>query len=471
MRRGIQRNFRAFFGVFEPARNYVYGRHTIELIETLQYATYRLERGECVYIVVAIPPRHGKSDVTSRRYPCWHLGRNPDHEIILCSYNFTLASEMSYDARECMREYGPMIGLSCSKTKSSIESWRIEGHKGRVHATGLGGTITGRGAHVLLIDDYFKNREQAESETMRNKCWESFESDLLTRLAPVHAVIIVANRWHYDDIVGRIEKKNNPESETYDADFPVFEQIKYPALNEETGEFLMPERFPEKYYKSMRAFMGAYAWQAQAQQNPGSREGKLFAIENVIEVPADEMPDISYMRVWDLASTKKERIKQDPDYSAGALIGVLASADMDELPWLCIKDVAFCREQAPKRDALIRATAKLDGPAVSIGVEAVGGYLDTYQTLRAALKNQRMVFKITVSNDKVERNSPMEALFEAGRVKVPAGASWLPKFYAHFGAFPSPGEHDDIVDAVGLGFRRQSRFIPMRAINRAALGI
>ena len=110
------------------------------------------------------------------------------------SYGGDLASDMSRDARKCFDQSRRISGLRTSDDRDRVDSWSIADHKGGLTASGLGGSITGRGAHLLVIDDYLKNRQDAESQLIRERQWDSFRNDLLTRLAPVHIIIIIATR-------------------------------------------------------------------------------------------------------------------------------------------------------------------------------------------------------------------------------------------------------------------------------------
>ena len=110
--------------------------------------------------------------------------------------------------------------------------------------------ITGKGAHVLIVDDYCRNREEAESIVMREKVWDSFRNDLWTRLAPAHAVVICATRWHEDDLVGRIERE-----QARDPNFPKFRKLLFPAQAED-GAWLFSQRFPPEWYHTQKAAVG-----------------------------------------------------------------------------------------------------------------------------------------------------------------------------------------------------------------------
>lgn len=470
LRRNLKNSFDAFFRMHPPGEHYVYGKFYRELTSLLDGVTKDVEEGLCRYICICLPVRHGKSDLVDRRWLPWNIFRNPHWEQLLAGYNYTLVSGMSHDVRGLVQDVGPWYGVQVQQDRGALESWSIADFGGKLHVTGIGGTVTGRGAVMLVVDDAFKNRKEAESLTIRQAKWEAFESDLLTRLAPAHAVVIVNNRWHPDDIVGRIEDKNDPDHEDYDSEFPIFEQHVYPAQSED-GEWLLPERFSDSWYRSLRAFLGTYAWNSQGLQRPVNRGGNLFDLSGIVEVPLSTFPSTKYARFWDLASTEKERVGHNPSWTVGAL-GTVEKEQDDVLPGLWISDLVFCREEAPKRDKLIRATAQKDGAAVPILVEAVAGYKDAYTTLRAILRGKRLVRKVNVSKDKVTNASVLEPLFEAKRIYVPEGASWLPFFRRHFAVFPA-APNDAVDSTVGV-YRHLIKRVSLgnlQGLSREALGI
>lgn len=469
-RRQAKADFATFFKLWPPRRNYLFGRHTQRLLRELQKTTEMVEQGQSRYLIVNIPPRHGKSDITSRRWPVWHELRNPDHEFMINSYNYSLASTMSYDCRDLMRVVGPAYGVSLNTDRSALNSWKLN-QGGAVHASGIGGTITGLGADVMAIDDYYKNREEAESEVIRAKVQEAFESDMMTRLAPVHGVAIVANRWHDSDLVQWILNKNNPAHQEFDPDFPVFEVVRFPAWDESDG-WLFEERFSDQYYRSIKSLVSQYAWNAQYQQDPVPRQGNLFRVDkiNVVE-KVDDFPDVTYCRFWDLASTVKERAKDDPDYTCGALVGIERTGERGMVNKVWIKDMIFVQKEAPERDRIIQETAYADGAEVRIGVESVAGYKDTWATLRSVLSGIRSVYKIPVSGDKLVNAQPLEAPMEKGNVHI-LRAKWNDLLLQQLAPFPNPGSHDDAVDAVAGAYRMACRFAgsSIEGFSRASIG-
>jgi len=469
-------NFNTFFKLNAPSYPYLYGKHTKVLLKELDKTTKMLERGQSRYLIVNIPFRHGKSDICSRRWPAWHIMRNPDHEIIIGSYNFDIASNMSYDCRELVRKIGPQYDIDIREDRGGIGSWRINHHRGAVHAAGVRGGVTGKGANVYLIDDYYKNREEAESETIRRKVEHSFESDMSTRLAPVHAVVVVANRWHDDDFVSWLLRRGNPRDPEYDPDWPKFDLIKFAAEDtnepDEEKRWLFPERFKPEWYRTAKAFMSAYAWNAQAQQDPVPREGNLFRVANVkIHDKDEDYPDVIYYRFWDLASTVKERTKDDPDYTVGTLLGVDFHPENKLVKRIWIKDVIFIREEAPKRDEIIREIAITDGPNVRVGIEGVAGYKDAAVTLKRVLSGVRSVIRVNVSGDKLVRAQPMEVVFERGNVNIVRGP-WNDLWFKQLRAFPDGGTHDDAVDSMSGAFNMAVKYggMTLGGLNRSMLG-
>lgn len=448
-KRSMKKDFRSFFMGTEPKNPYYYGTHTNMLLDKLQWVMDEVEAGRNVYVIINFPPRHGKSDVVSRRFPVWSLIRHPDWEYILSSYNHELASDMSLDARRCFRSAAPMYGGTISRERDQITCWRTN-QGGAMYAAGLGGTIVGRGANIFGIDDYLKNREDAESMVMRDKVWDSFRSDFMTRLAPVHAVIIVANRWHQDDLVGRIKRMNDPEGEDYDEDFPVFEIITCPAQNED-GSWLFPERLNDAWYRAERSLVGSYGWDSLFQQDPIPRRGNRMRVDMVHWVDdIDKVAgkDATWEWGFDLAHSDKETNKSDPDYTHGTL-GCVQGRN------IYIKDVLEIRKSALKRDAIIQEKVEASGSNKAI-IEVVGAAKDAFVTLKAMLSGVCLVHKYTVQRDLTARASFLEPIFEAGNVYAQNG-KWKKRWENWMKAFPS-GAHDDaIASLVALTYKKLAR--------------
>lgn len=440
--RKMRESFGSFFSAYAPNHPYIWGPHTLAIIDLLQGILEDVEQGRSRYACIVVPPRHGKSDIASRRFPAWTLLRNPDFEVILASYADSLARIMSRSARACFRSAAPMYDLALSRDQNTVTHWATD-KGGSMRVLGLGGGATGHGAHVLIIDDYLKNRQEAESEAIREKVWASFRNDLFTRLAPVHAVVIVANRWHVDDLVGRV--LDEPKR---DGDFPAFEVHRFAGWDKERG-WLFPQRFTAKYYRTLKGVLGRYGWQSLVQGNPQARHGNLWRIDRCRFVTADEFPsDLLWCRGWDLASTMRQRTKDDPDYTVGVKIGWRMSPD--GLPEVWVSDLIRGQWEAPERNRRIVDAGRSDGPSCIVQVEAVAGYKDAWKEVAALLNGVAAVNASQPRADLVARGASLEPVFEAGNVFVKT-APWNDDFVDELMAFPG-GRHDDQAAALITAF-------------------
>ena len=251
------------------------GFHIERICEIIDDAMDKYENGESSFYCIKVPYRHHKSQTVTRFLPPHFLGRFPESEIMVASYNQSLSDSFSIDARNYMlsekySELYPDVKL----TSKNIKSWKTEcnGQLGKTHWIGLEAGATGKGGQLIILDDFLKGRADAESETMRNKIWEAFANDLMTRRPDPCIVIILATPWHNDDIFGRISEKM-----AKDANFPRFEEIAFPARAKDytgkgkyPGEFLFPEKFSKQWYLSQYATLGIYNASGLLDCNPSA---------------------------------------------------------------------------------------------------------------------------------------------------------------------------------------------------------
>lgn len=439
------------------------GRHTVAIANRLTKAVDDFREGKSTFLVINVVFRHGKSDICSRALTPFFLGRCYDlqPDVILSGYGAELVEGFS---RRCQKiiespQYQtlfPEVRLSDDKT--ALNSWAIAGSSGEVTAAGLGGAITGRGGALIVVDDYCKKREEAESERYRQRTWDTFKDDIMTRRAPACIVVVPATPWHTDDLTGRIkaEMKEDPH-------FPQFEFLKFGARYDENnvrwpGNYLFPERYDEEWYLSQYATLGTYSAAALMDCDPKPKSGGTFDITRWKYVDSvDELPTKTYRscRCWDLASTKKERVKDDPDYTVGAKVAIWYEVG-NNIPFLAVLDGIECQQEAPQRDRTIRWKTVEDGRGCEVVIEAVAGYKDTYTTQRTALADVTdKVRKLTVSKDKVANATILEEIIEAGQFYVVRGP-WNKRMEEDFSTFPL-GVHDDWVDAVSGGARWMKR--------------
>jgi len=431
-----------------PSKPLITGRHTEEICAKIDKAVEDYKKGISSYLHIVVPFRHGKSDISSRYFPPYFLGHFPDMEIIQASYGATLSEGFSKDVKKCIEsdKYKRLFNTAFDSSSNNTSERHVKGQTGKYFAVGADGGATGKGADLLIIDDFFKNRSEAESETTRSKRWESFTQDFLSRCAPVHIVLVLNTRWHVEDISGNILKRNDKSHKDYEEDFPLFDNIHFKAI-EDDGTYLFPERFNKGWYRRQKASLGAYGFASLMQGEPTLRGGNMFKMDGIQFL--DEMPsNLLWVRYWDLASTEKERVKDDPDWTAGALVAY--SETIDGKPQLFVKDMQACQAEAPERNALIQTTAERDGLEVYQGVESVAGFKDSYTTLKSILKGKAIVHKGQVKGDKIVRASMIEPLFDDCNVYFLKG-SWSDNTLKELRTFPAC-VHDDRTDAITGGY-------------------
>ena len=432
------------------------GRHTREICKIVDKAIDDFLAGKSSNLDIVVPFRHGKSDLISRALPPYFLGRcmeaNKDPDIIMSGYAADLVEGFSKDCKHIIaspayQELFPDVKIP--RGDNSVQSWKIQGGTGRVTATGLGGALTGKGGHLIIIDDYCKNRAEARSKAYRNATWAAFQ-DIISRRAPVSIVIICATPWHVDDIRGRIKRECAKNK-----DFPRFDIVKFPARDPKTGKFLFPEWFSDQWYLEQYAAQASLA-AALLDCAPVVEGGNRFKVDKIKKhFNLSEVPHGKFLRTWDLASSKKERDSDDPDWTVGILGTVVHEmVERDGLriyrSELWIIDMVFIQAEAPERNRLIIETTAKDGPSVPIEVESFGAYKDTLAEIELVLKGLRSVSGSQLPGDKSAKCAPLESVFETGNVHIMDG-EWNDFFIQCFREFPD-GDHDDPCDATAILF-------------------
>lgn len=400
------------------------------------------------HLIIALPPRHGKTLLTSQLYPAWHLGRNPAHSVILASYGATLAHKNSRAvrnlvARQRYRDLFPGVGLAADSQK--VDSWRIAHYEGGMDAVGVGGGVTGKGAHLIIVDDPVKSREEAESQTMRDKVWDWFTDDLYTRREPGAGVIVIMTRWHSDDLVGRLLQR---EAEKWTLTrLPAIAEDDDP-LGRKVGAPLWKRRFSSAALDDIRGLMGDYSWSALYQQRPIPAQGNIFKrgrlMPFVDDVPAME----EVVRFWDLAMSAAT----SADYTVGVKIGRGVDGHYYVL------DVARAQLDWGSVVPFLARVMLADGESVAQGVEQTGFMARAVQELNADERlHGHQVWGYPVDTDKLTRALPFAAKCGAGLVRV-VNAGWSADFIDELCSFPNSA-HDDQVDAssgawamLGAGF-------------------
>jgi len=219
-------------------------------------------------LVVEAPPRHGKSELISKHLSAWFLVNNPTLRVILCSYEANYAMSWGRKVRDLLKEIGSVYGIQIREDVKASYEWEIANYGGGMTCAGAGGAITGKGANLLVIDDYFKNAAQAVSPTIRENIWEWWKSTAYTRLEPNAKVVVVATRWHEDGLIGRLGTEFEGEK---------IRVVTLPALSKGAdkdymgrpeGEPLWKDRYSASDLERIRLSLDTYWWNALYQQDP-----------------------------------------------------------------------------------------------------------------------------------------------------------------------------------------------------------
>lgn len=423
-----------------------------DICQRLEKFAQDIEAGLSPRLMIFMPPRHGKSEIGSKTFPAWYLGRNPKHEVIACSYSGDLAKDFSRKVRGLIDEekYRTVFPTRLSQDSKAVEKWMTE-QGGGFTAAGVEGPITGRGAHLGIIDDPVKDRADAESESVRAAVKSWYSSTFYTRLAPGGGVLIIQTRWHEDDLSGWLlelmkeAEKEAAQSGEWPSNADRWEVVKYPAIAtcdeafRKQGEPLHEERYPLSALERIKRTLIPRDWEALYQQNPVSQDGDYFT-KNMLRY-YDTLPPLADLRIYaaaDLAIGQKE----SNDYSVFGVVGV----DRDHNIYLL--DLHRGRWNAMGIIDKMFEIHKRWNP-VMFGVET--GHID--MTLEPFLMKRMEETGVNIpyeklrtrGADKQTRARPIQGRMEQGKVFFPRGAVWVESLVAELLSFPM-GKHDDQVD-------------------------
>lgn len=440
-------------------RDYRIGLHHSLLCQKLE----SIERGDLKRLMVFMPPRHGKSELTSKRFPAWFLGRNPDKQIITASYSAKLADKFGRDVRNLVaskpfQNVFPDVTLATdSKAKDLWET-----NQGGIFLTaGVGGSMTGYGGHLAVIDDPIKDRQEAESEVVRENIWDWYKSVLRTRIMPGGAIILVLTRWHVDDLAGRlITEMQNGTGEPWDIINLPARAREHDALNRQPGEALWPEAFDEQELRQIEKAVGERDWSALYQGEPTLSTGSIFKVGMINII--DAAPTMSQViRRWDFAASR-DIGKYDPDWT----VGVKMQRNVDNS--YTILDVVRFRGRPDEVEKMVLAIASQDGREVKIVIpqdpgQAGVAQVQYYLKMLAGYK----VEAVRETGDKATRADPFASQVNIGNVSL-LRAAWNRTYIEELAAFPS-GSHDDQVDASSGAFEQvasQRKLPKMPSLSR-----
>lgn len=383
-------------------------------------------------LIVEMPPRHGKSTLISKWTPVWFLDLFPHKKVMLATYAAEFSAKWGRTVRNEIQS-NPDVSVEIAQDSSAAGRWDTKNGGGMVTA-GIGGPVTGKGGHLIIIDDPVKNWEEASSPVYRQRNIDWMKSTMRTRAEPGAVIIILQTRWHEGDLAGKLQAENLG-----------YEVIRFPALAEEddplgreVGEALNPDRYPTKDLEEIRHEIGTKFFNALYQQRPSPEEGDIF--KRHWWRFYEELPEgtVDWISSWDM--TFKD--KKTSDYVCGITMCrkqadiFLVDMSHDKMSFTkSIQSVINLRNKWPKTGKVL-VEDKANGSAI----------LDTLKSKVPGLVG------VEPLGGKEARAYAAQPSVEAGQVWLPNPAkhSWVQPFIEECAMFPN-GAHDDRVDTFTQG--------------------
>lgn len=410
--------------------------------ELLGEALQKVESGEIDRLLITMPPRHGKSEMTTIKFPAWFVGRHPEKSVITASYSGDLAVNFGRKVRNLVdsRPYKDVFQTELAEDSKSAGTWHTK-EGGSYNAAGVGGAITGKGAHVFIIDDPYKNREDAESEVWRDTVWNWYSSVVYTRLEEQGAIILIQTRWQEDDLAGRLLREGNDK----------WVHLNFPAVAEENEKFrkigdpLWIKKYNKEALERIKQNIGVYDWSALYQQSPTNRESREFKEEWLKYYNEDPSRLNIFMTVDPAISKRDEACNSaivvcgvDSDYNIYILDYIAKKLNPEEL----INNIWELAE-AWEPD--------------TIGIETIAYQQAVKFYFEKKMQDQMKWFNIVEIKTKVDKNEKIRRLipfYSNGKVFHKRGSFQLEE---ELSKFPK-GKNVDILDA--LAMQLEILFVP-----------
>ena len=429
--------------------DFIVGKHHRLLADMLM----AIERGDKDRICVNIPPRHGKSNLVSIMYPAWFLGRNPNKKVMMVSHTTDLAVDFGRKVRNLIAtdEYKTIFPtVSLAIDSKSAGRWNTN-TGGEYYACGIGSSIAGRGADLLLVDDPHSEQDVINGNfEVFAKAYDWFTFGARTRLMPGGRVAIIQTRWHMDDLTGRVTKDmmQNERADQY-------EVVEFPAIldidDEETGEMiqkpLWPEFFDLEALLRTKASMPTFQWNAQYQQEPTAEEAALVKREWWQMWEQGNPPSCEYIIMsLDAAAESHNRA----DYTALTTWGVFLNEENEAYNIILLNSIKKRLEFPELKDLAMDEYAEWEPDAFIVEKKSSGTAL--YQEMR------RMGLPVSEytphrgSGDKLARLNSVSDIVASGLVWVPP-TRWAEEVIEEIAGFPFMS-HDDLVDSTVMALMR-----------------
>jgi predicted phage terminase large subunit-like protein len=413
---------------------FIYGRHHALMAQKFE----DIANGKSRRLIINMPPRHTKSEFASYLLPAWYLGRYPDKKIIQCSNTAELAVGFGRKVRNLVSSevYSKIFpNVSLRADSKAAGRWATNAN-GDYFAIGVGGTVTGKGADLLIIDDPHSEQEAALASSdpaVFDKVFEWYTSGPRQRLQPGGSIVVVMTRWAKRDLTGKICQS------IIDRDGDVWDIISLPAILP-TGKPLWPEFWSLDELSKLRDELPLPKWQAQYQQNPTSEEGAIVKREWWKVWEGERPPPCEFIiQSWDTAFTKNER----SDYSACTTWGVFHKDEDPNDTHIILLDALKERLEFPElKQRALDMYNEWSPDACIVEAKASGAPL-VFELRKMGIPVQE--FTPTRGNDKITRVNSVSDLFASGKVWAPR-KRWAEEVIEEMAAFPN-SDHDDLVDS------------------------
>lgn len=390
----------------------------------------RARRGERIRALISAPPRHGKTEVLLHAIPWW-LRARPRDTVGYVSYG----AQFAHGKSRMARGYAAASGFVARADFDTVSEWRNAAGGGCL-ATGIDGPLTGKGLNLLLLDDPHKDRIEAESVAARDRVEEWVRGTALTRLEPNASALVFQQRWHEDDIYGRLARAGG------------WEVVNLPAVSDDGTTSLWPARWPVDALAALRTEVGEYNWWSQYQGEPRPRGGKVFA--DAVRYVEPQLAGARIVLAVDGAGTESDRA----DYSAAIALAVTGHGAAMRADVLEVWRGQF--EPARVAAALAEFRAR-HATAAGFVIEQTRDGKAIAKALRA-IDPQLSLVEWPPIGDKFTRAQPVAAAWNTSRVRVPLHAPWVADFLAELGLFTGLGDrHDDQVDALSMAWNYAAR--------------
>jgi predicted phage terminase large subunit-like protein len=450
-----QDDFLAFVKAMWP--EFVEGYHHRIMADAFE----RVARGELKRLIINMAPRHTKSEFASHLLPAWFLGKYPNRYIIQASNTADLAVDFGRKVRNTISSprYKKIFpGVSISTDAAAAGKWKTN-KNGEYFAIGTGGTVTGRGGHLIIVDDPHSEQEARQAEfkpEIYDMVYEWFTSGPRQRLQPDGAIVIVQTRWSKRDITGQVVRASAERGENAEK----WEVIELPAILP-SGKPIWPEYWPLQQLEALRDELPLSKWQAQYQQQPTSDEGALVKRDWWKLWDKKDPPPCEFLiQSWDTAFLKTQRA----DFSACTTWGVFYPENEETgkaMANVILLDAFKRRMEFPELKAVAYEHYKEWDPDAFI-VEAKAAGSPLIQELRE-MGIPVSEFTPTRGNDKIARVNAVSDLFASGSVWAP-NTRWAEEVIEEFAEFPA-GEHDDLVDSATQALMRYRKGGFIQTVN------